>query len=400
MDIRTDSSGEDAGAALTGPGRADAHFPDVEIEIIDRPAALKALEADWRDLYARGGGHSYYLTFDWHWRAWDHYARRKGRRLLVVVLRQAGRVVLILPLAVERYLIWRRAHWLGAVTCYYEDALVEPSPRAPDWLAVAWKAVTKSRVDFCMFRAVRDDAALSPLLAGIKGGWKEDSPSLHVAWDDWPDWSDYWSSMRDGFRWDQRRQRRRLAKRGQLKFETVSAADDVDETLRWIIEKKRDWLRVRGYYGDRYGEAERAFLHGVVADARASGALHMARVKIGAQPIAAEFGFVQDREMHLAVTSYDQAWQSYSPGRMMFEESLKWSRQSGLRIFDLNSAEDDYKRIWARREAGGANYFVPCTLLGRLYVSWYASPIRTWLRLAYALTPTGLRKRVRKRLFE
>lgn len=400
MDADIKPPGEDTGLARTGAGSPDQDVADVEIDIVERPAALRALEADWRDLCARIGHHSYYLTFDWHWRAWDCYARRKGRRLFVVVLRQAGRVVLILPLAVDRYLIWRCAHWLGAVTCYYVDALVEPGPQAPAHLAAAWEAVAKSGIDFCRFTIVRDDAALAPLLAGLKGSLKEESPSLHVAWDDWPDWGAYWASMRPGFSHDQSRQRHRLAKRGKLTFERALSAVDVDETLRWIIEKKRDWLRRLGAYGDRYGEAEQAFLHGIVSNARESGTLNLARVKIGDEWISAELGFIHDRHLHVAVTSYDQAWKSYSPGRMMFEESLKWSQQQGLRIHDLNSAEDAYKRIWARREVGGTKYLVPCSLLGRIYVVWYASPVRTWLQWAYARTPTGLRVRVRRLLFE
>ena len=372
---------------------------EIEIEIIDQPDALEALGPAWRELCERILAHGHYLTFDWHWRAWDSFNRRKGRGLCIAAGRRGGRLVLILPLVAERGGKLRGARWLGAVTCYYSDALVLDEPAAPRWLAAAWRAaVAHARIDYVVISSVRQDGALHGFLAALPGAHCEPMENIGIAWRDWADWDAYWNSMSAILRRNQAYQYRRLSKRGEIHFETVSEPAEVSETIRWMVTHKREWLAKRGFYGDRFDDAEAAFLQDAAADAGASGALYLGRIRVGQTIIAAELGFADAECMHAMVTSYDRAWHRYSPGRLMYENSIRLSWQRGIPFYDFNASDAPYKAIWGRNVTPGAKFMVPCTAAGRLYVWWYGSIARKYLRALYRHAPLGLRRKMRARL--
>ncbi len=371
---------------------------EIEIEVIDDPDAFRALGPEWRDLCRLVPGHGHYLTFDWHWRAWDSFQRRKGRRLCIAAGRRGGRLVLVLPLATDRGGKLRRARWLGEAVCYYADALVLPEPEAPLWLASAWRAVVaKARIDYAVINGVCEDGPLHGLLASLPGARIERLENIGIAWRDWADWDEYWSSMSKSFRRDQAYQYRRLRKRGKIRFETVSDPAEVSRTIDWMVTHKRKWLAYRGHYGDRFDDAEATFLHDVVMDAGKAGALYLGRMQVDEAIIAAEVGFVADESLHAMVTCYDRAWHKYSPGRLMYENSIRWSWQSGMAFYDLNVTDDPYKTIWGRNRTAGANFMAPCTAAGRLYLWWHDSVARSLLRALYRHTPKTLRRKVRAR---
>ena len=372
---------------------------EIEIEIIDQPDALRALGPQWRELCQRVPGHGHYLTFDWHWRAWDSFNRLKGHRLCVAVGRRSGRLALVLPLVTAKAGKFRRAQWLGEAVCYYADALVLPEPEAPSWLASAWRAaVAHARIDYVDIKNVREDGPLHGLLASLPGARGGQIESNGIAWRDWADWDAYWNSMSKSFRTGQATKHRRLVKRGEVRFEMVSDPADISEWIDWIITQKRAWLAFRGFYGDRFDDAEAAILHDAAADASRAGTLFLGRIRVGETIIAAELGFVDDERYHMAVTCYDRAWHKYSPGQLMFENSTKWSWQRGIPYYDLGAPTEPYKTIWGRDKTACAKFMVPCTAGGRLYLWWYDSLARTFLRALYRHTPLGLRRRMRARL--
>jgi CelD/BcsL family acetyltransferase involved in cellulose biosynthesis len=71
---------------------------NLDIDVIRDPAAFRALQGAWQDLFARALRPHFFQRFDWLWDAWEQVAAPKGRQLFIVVGRVDGRVVLILPL--------------------------------------------------------------------------------------------------------------------------------------------------------------------------------------------------------------------------------------------------------------------------------------------------------------
>lgn len=92
-----------------------------------------------------------------------------------------------------------------------------------------------------------------------------------------------------------------------------------------------------GYIQIRFSprEEHHDFLQSVVMDSHSSGNLYLAKLCVDGTTIAVLLGFLFKGRMDAVVTTYDSAWQSYSPGRILMEESLKWSFEKQVSIFDF-----------------------------------------------------------------
>lgn len=86
---------------MSGPGQAG----DLQISWISRCEDLSALHAPWQELAVRTAA-DVYLWPDWVELWWTHFGH--GRRLMCMVAHQGGRLVGVLPFALERV-------WVGAI---------------------------------------------------------------------------------------------------------------------------------------------------------------------------------------------------------------------------------------------------------------------------------------------
>ena len=205
-------------------------MPPLVFGVVADEQEFRSLEPEWRDLFERVRRRNHHQSFGWTWRIWKHIARGRRQKLFVVVGRCAGRVVLIWPLVRFRKLSWRTAEWIGGEHSYYNDVLVEDAPEAAEWLAAAWRHVTK-RVDFMWLCHMRDDAALVPCLQRAAGVVSHVEAAPYIAWSDWPDWEAYWRARSKNLRKDLGRRRRRLEEQGEIGFNVVTSPDAAGATL-------------------------------------------------------------------------------------------------------------------------------------------------------------------------
>jgi CelD/BcsL family acetyltransferase involved in cellulose biosynthesis len=73
--------------------------------------------------------------------AWQTTGAPRGRALRIVVMRVDGQAVLIWPMTVGRFGLWRLAGALGPEASEYDPVLVENGPEANERLRVAWQFV-------------------------------------------------------------------------------------------------------------------------------------------------------------------------------------------------------------------------------------------------------------------
>jgi CelD/BcsL family acetyltransferase involved in cellulose biosynthesis len=369
----------------------------MKIEIINETQALRALEPEWNDLCTRVPDHRYNQTFSWLWRGWECVLSKKNYDLHVIVGRTDGRVVLIWPVVVHRYLAWRMLGWLGADSTECPDLLVESGPKTLEWLQAAWKIIVyDSGIDVIDFRYVREDSPIAPLLEGSANAHKKYSRAPYVACDSWTNWASYFKSLSRKFRNDQMRQRRRLSKCGGVSFEIAETTVEVRDSLRWLLIQKTAFLDQMGVRKHWFQHRENLdFLQSVVMDSHSSGNLYLAKLCVDGTTIAVLLGFVFKGRLEAVVTTYDPAWQSYSPGRILMEECLKWSFEKQIKIFDFRMNVTPNKRNWAKTSVLLCGYLIPCSFLGRIYVAWFDSTAREGLKKFYWILPKRTQRVIR-----
>ncbi len=375
---------------------------EVSFTVVSDTEAFRALEADWRDLCGRAEPHSIFLKFDWQWRAWQHVAAARGYGLRILAGRVGERLVLIWPLVLNRRLV----RFLCSEKFEYRGALVERGPLASEWLAAAWRQTRRlAGGDAVDLRNLPADSRLAGFLEGAAGrGRRRSAGSPVIRLNRFAGWDDYAASLPKGLLSDQQRQWRRLKKASDRhQFHVVDEAGEIDALVDWIFTHKLAWAAKRGIATGVFSTAEyRAFIRAVLHDSLAAGNLVLCRLGAKEQILSAGFGFIDGRRFIFYMFSYDEAYQTFSPSRLLMERLIRRCMEMGLDTFDFLPGNEAYKRIWADSEDRVVDHLIPTTLLGH---GWIAATTHfagrgaawDWLMALYRAAPLGIRRALRRR---
>lgn len=364
----------------------------MKLSIVRDPESLEAMAPQWRDLCGRTSDHYLFQTFDWLWAWWTCQGSGKPNRLHVIHGEEDGRTVLIWPLLINSGTPWRMLRWMGE-DGDYADVLVEDGGDAVARLKQAWRAIVEgSGYDVVVLDHLAPDARVRPLLEQEVGAQSETFPSPIIACGDWPDWDAYYKTLSKNLRSNQRRRRRKLGEHGEIVFETVDGLEDVQALLVRLQDMKIAWLEHRGEPIQRFQAKEYwEFVDAVVRQTHAAGTLYAARLRAGDTVVAVEAGILYRGRLYSWLSAFDMAWAKHSPGRILLEESLKWSFENGVKTFDFLAGPDAYKFDWAKQEMTLWTYVRPRTIWGRLYCLGVYGPLRGWIKGVFHAMPKGLR---------
>jgi CelD/BcsL family acetyltransferase involved in cellulose biosynthesis len=260
------------------PDRGDTRLV---FEIIDDSASFAALRESWETLFARAAVPHFFQRFEWLWAAWRYVAEPKGRRLLILVGRSEGRVVLIWPLMrQDRGLI----RFLASDRGEYRDILVEAGPAAERWVGEAYdRLVAMDDVNILHLQDIRPVSVLARHVAARGIGartfvW----PAVAIGLGAWRGFAQYLEGRSRNLRLDQGRQWRRFAKLGDPAFVSVLDRTAAGETIAWIYKRKIEWQQERGISNPSFSCDEyRSFIVEASLAAFDAGALHVSQLRVG-----------------------------------------------------------------------------------------------------------------------
>lgn len=213
-------------------------------------------------------------------------------------------------------------------------------------------------------------------------------------------WDDYAKTLPKRMIADQKRQWRRIAARGDVRCVILDSADEIRVVLEWMLYHKLAWLRSNGISDDTFGAPEyTAFIHDVIQQAFDAGILYFSKLCVGDAIVAAGLGYKFGTEFTFHMFTYDNAWENFSPGRLLLEHFIKWCFDNGIAAFDFMPGEESYKGIWADEEFVVTDYLIPATLRGTALIRWHASGLSTlaeqdWLKSTYRYLPKSVRQRL------
>jgi CelD/BcsL family acetyltransferase involved in cellulose biosynthesis len=375
----------------------------IDFSVITDSVSFRALEADWRALCGRAAPHSFFSSFDWQWRAWQHVASARECRLRILVGRVDGRAALIWPLVLDGRLI----RFLCSEKFEYRDVLVEHGPQAADWMMAAWRYVLRLLGgDVLELREIPASSSLREFLdEKIGQAPRRDQSSPVIRLDRFNGWATYAASLPKHLIADQQRQWRRLeALPGGPKFHIIADAAEIDVLVDWIFTQKLAWAAQRSITTGIYKTAGyRYFIKNIARDGSASGNLLLCQLSASGAILAAGFGFVYDRKFVFYMFAYDLAYGTFSPSRLLMERMIRWCMDQGLTRFDFLPGPERFKSVWADAYEGVMDYVIPITLVGhaRMVSSRYLlAPLASqrWLVRCYRAMPMFLRNMVWRKL--
>ncbi len=349
--------------------------------------SVAELRSEWIALRARTAGPSFYQSFEWC-AAWTEACRAAGLRedVRIVTVREAGRLVLVWPLAARRRGAVTVLHALAEPATQYCDVLVEDSPHAPRWLDSAWRAVlSQGDVDLIHLRKVRADGALErhgrPWLRDHAQS-TEAAPFLRLGA------KDGGRPQRSGRSLNAlRRHGKRLAEHGPVSFEILPAADHV-AALQEAFRLKRDWSRERGMFSAGYSHAANV---GAITMVASLGLFTMRRLLVGGTTAAVEIGVLEHGHYYSMIQSYDLRYAQHAPGRLLLWEMFQ-EGDSGIDTFDFMPPSQPHKTEWTEVSVAVTDYAVVRSLRGKLLLA-LSRELKPRLKRLYQRIPRPIRTR-------
>ena len=313
------------------------------------PSAIESLSPEWRTLEKATPEATGFQSPAW--RICCAGGRAAPR---IVAVRQAKKLVMLLPLQVESLWGVGVAYWLGEPLAQYGDALALPGPGRAEWLAAAdaeiasWKdvdlvAMTRLRVDGVLASAGAPLSFLKPA--------KFSAPYIEL---------DVASGRRS--RSVERRQKK-LEKYGPLRFETAGTAQERREAAAQALAMKRQWLRDRRRFSASLSNPQVG--ENLLALAE-NGALCAHRLWAGDWLASVELGVKSAGGYRSLVGAFDIGMAEASPGHALTLHMLEALAREGVTRFDFLPPADPYKMLFATGASPMGALYRPLNLRGAL----------------------------------
>jgi CelD/BcsL family acetyltransferase involved in cellulose biosynthesis len=318
------------------------------VEVLDR------LADEWRELCQEGACNQPFLRPEWisaSIRAFGH-----DRRVLVVTVRESGRLRGVLPLwQEETKLLGRRVtklsspgspdhsprfdfiHGRGTDVAEVVKAAWDHLKKLPDWDVIECRNVPQGGAIELLLRDAHDDQFLT-----YEYQWAENPYIALPARQSRTDFYQFIRSRR--FRHRLRLSRRRLLDKGEISLRRVEAADPQIIQQFYRLERS-GWKGQKGTAIDCKPQT-RQFYDSIAKDASRFGYLSLYFLEQNGAPIAAHFALTCGERYYPLKVAYDENYGKYGPGHLIIAAVLEDCVARGLKEFDCLGHQTEAKSKW------------------------------------------------------
>jgi CelD/BcsL family acetyltransferase involved in cellulose biosynthesis len=337
---------------------------------------LNEVGAQWRS-FEQHADHTVFQSFDWLANWQRHIGAVRGTVPAIVIGRAADdEILFILQLAIETGGPVRRLTWLGSQLCDYNAPLLADHFSArvsAERFLLVWRDVMGLLRAHSRFRFDLIDLEKMPESVGeqrnpfIDLGVRAHPSGAYVA-DLARDWDEFYAAKRSAStRKRERRQLRQLADHGNVCFIDVEDRAEATRTLTTLFEQKSHAFARMGVDDPFLRPGHREFFQAMASDPAMRGLIHVSRLDVGAQIVAASVGLTYRSCYYLILSSYEGGELSrFGPGRAHLHELIRHAIEQGFARFDFTVGDEPYKRDWSDTELTLHDYLTAVTLRGWL----------------------------------
>ncbi len=334
------------------PETAPASFTSLGIAL-SLAEDLHGIEAEWRSFELESDG-TVFQSFDWLSTWQRHIGARADVRPAIVTGRDGrGRLLFLLPLAIQRGAFARELVWLGMSLCDYAGPLLAPdfsqtvdrNAFATLWREILAMLAAHPRLAFDLIRLEKMPAKLGAQDNSFLGLPATRHPSGAYATPLAPTWDEFYESKRSAStRRRDRSKRKALEALGEVRFvEPGSEAERLASMDMLMQQKARSFERmgVANLFA-RPGHAD--FFRAISGTDIA----HVSRLDVGAHPGAVNLGLMARGRYYHVLASYtdDAEIARRGPGAMHLMELMSNAIRRGCTTFDFTIGDEPYKRDW------------------------------------------------------
>jgi CelD/BcsL family acetyltransferase involved in cellulose biosynthesis len=262
-----------------------------------------------------------------------------------VTVRHGQRLVGLAPFYIEDGPLGRRILPVGISLSDYLDILLDPEHREQAGQALVDHVARESERwdEWSLEELAPQAAALTlPVPPGCEEQLTPQSacPVLTV-----PEGQTAEAAAPERQRRNLRLARNRAARRGGIVVEQGTAAS-ASVILDHLFRLHRARWESRGEDGVLADDAVQGFQRDAVPGLMQAGLLRLYLMRIGDEPAAAYYGFVQDRRAYGYLTGFDPNFSFESPGLLLWAHAIEQAAAEGAREFHFLRGPEAYKYAW------------------------------------------------------
>lgn len=331
----------------------------VVITTITSDEEFDALQDCWQTLEERSASASIFVTWDWQRLWWRHYGCARSLRILVA--REAGTVVGILPLYVQR------VRSLGVFPVRLLRSLGTGGDTSPDYLDPLMdpEAVDRVSAELASFVVMQlsgwDVLKLSDLdpQSRFMGALEERcrqagyevniGESARIPFARLPDsWDGYLASLSRSRRQALRYSRRKFEKLDGARFRLCQDPAELDDVFRRLAELHRLRWRDRAAHHS-FSSREYLSFHGALIHAvNARGRLRLYVLETAETTVAVLYCFRFHDDLFYFQSGLNPGFSAFSPGQVLIAYTIESAIADGCRSFDMLKGDYGHKRHFVK----------------------------------------------------
>ena len=310
--------------------------------------AFTALRGEWDALLERCDRATIFQSWEWNEAWWRHFGR--GKRLLLLQVREHGTLIGLAPFCVSRYpgTPLRRLAFIGTETSDYLDVLA-PTDRASEVCTAVVHYLTRSRhVDLVDLHNLRPTALLRETAQRSPGAWaghelslepQEPCPYLPLP----STWEEYFKHLSRNTRHHLPRCRRAFDRDfGRAEIRRASAAETAEAMTALFALHQRRW-ESRQQAGHLAGEDVQAFHRRVAEQFLARDWLRLYVACADGDIVGVEYAFCFRQRCLFYLNGFDPGLARYSLGNLLMIDAIRQAIAEGCTEVDFLRGKEAYK---------------------------------------------------------
>jgi len=308
--------------------------------------------------------------------AWlSHWQNTIGAPLLsvkpqVVLVNANGKLKAIFPLCIRKSMGIFILEWLGGEqTDYMLPLLNKESGNYEKDFPVYWKNVINNldSFDVIHFQKQKEYIGIirNPFVMLIDSykNLLAYQVNLKISWREY-----YEETVKNKLRADSRRQNRRLAEIGELRFVVAQDRGTKKIIIDKMIEQKSLRYRDTGVWDMLAVPEHKTFYEKLVDVQNDHWNIHCAALFVGDTVVATHVGILDVDKLYYLMPAHEGGdWEKFSPGRLLLEKLMEWSIQKKLKVFDFTVGVEQYKKVWCDTETSLYETLEAVTFKGLIY---------------------------------
>jgi len=350
-----------------------------------------SIEPEWRR-FEQYADCTAFQCFDWLSTWHRHIGAPAGVVPIFVIGRnQAGEIVMLVPLAVQRSGAFTSLTFLGRALCDYNAPLLAPGfeqAYGRDFPEIWQQICARLQQD----PRYRHDLVMLDKLPPHVGAQTNPFTQLGVTLNPSGahrttlagDWETFYSEKRSsGNRRRDRNKRRRLAESGDVEMVSASSPEDASQTLEILIDQKRKSFARMGVPDLFSRPGYLAFFRDLAMRPRDARLVHISKLAVGSEPAATNLGIEFRGVYYHVLTSYDDGPLSrFGPGVIHLHELIRRALEHGDTTFDFTIGDEPYKREWSDTTVALYDFVAGASLRGHALATGMSAArrVKRWIK--------------------